>query len=42
MTSNRTMMLQMLEAVAEALGDELREQVAFVGGCTTVLLITDE
>jgi len=41
-TSNRTMMLQMLEEVAEALGDELREQVAFVGGCTTVLLITDE
>nr|WP_178123632.1 hypothetical protein [Pseudomonas spelaei] len=36
------MMLQMLEEVAEALGEELREQVAFVGGCTTVLLITDE
>ncbi|PKA74730.1 hypothetical protein ATI14_1562 [Pseudomonas tolaasii NCPPB 2192] len=42
MTSNRAMMLQMLEAVAEALGTDLREQVAFVGGCTTVLLITDE
>ncbi len=42
MTSNRTMMLQMLEEVAQALGEELREQVAFVGGCTTVLLITDE
>ena len=42
MTSNRTMMLQMLEEVAEALGEELRTQVAFVGGCTTVLLITDE
>lgn len=42
MTSNRTMMLQMLEVVAEALGAELREHVAFVGGCTTVLLITDE
>jgi len=41
-TSNRTMMLQMLEEVAEALGEELCEQVAFVGGCTTVLLITDE
>jgi predicted nucleotidyltransferase len=27
---------------AEALGAELRQQVAFVGGCTTVLLITDE
>lgn len=36
------MMLQMLEEVAQALGEELREQVAFVGGCTTVLLITDE
>lgn len=35
-------MLQMLEAVADALGAELRQQVAFVGGCTTVLLITDE
>lgn len=32
----------MLEEVAQALGEELREQVAFVGGCTTVLLITDE
>lgn len=42
MTSNRIMMLQMLEEVAEALGEELRDQVAFVGGCTTVLLITDE
>ena len=36
------MMLHMLEEVAEALGAELRQQVAFVGGCTTVLLITDE
>jgi len=36
------MMLQMLEAVADALGAELPQQVAFVGGCTTVLLITDE
>ncbi|MGY4641701.1 hypothetical protein ACVWVP_005661 [Pseudomonas sp. TE24901] len=42
MTSNRTMMLQMLEEVAEALGETLRKQIAFVGGCTTVLLITDE
>ncbi len=42
MNSNRTMMLRMLGEVAEALGEELREQVAFVGGCTTVLLITDE
>ncbi len=42
MNSVREMMLQMLEAVADALGAELRQQVAFVGGCTTVLLITDE
>ena len=31
----------MLRQVAEALGEELREQVAFVGGCTTGLLLTD-
>ncbi len=28
-------------SVAKALGDELLLQVAFVGGCTTGLLITD-
>ena len=32
----------MLEAVARALGPELCEQVTFVGGCTTGLLLTDE
>lgn len=32
MSSNRTLMLQMLEEVAEALGEALRSQVAFVGG----------
>ncbi|MCX7079548.1 MAG: hypothetical protein NTV76_09405 [Pseudomonas sp.] len=42
MTSTKNMMLDMLETVASALGETLREQVAFVGGCTTVLLITDE
>lgn len=31
----------MLRQVAEALGAELRDQVAFVGGCTTGLLLTD-
>ncbi|MBN8413383.1 hypothetical protein [Halomonas litopenaei] len=31
----------MSRRVAEALGDELRDQVAFVGGCTTGLLVTD-
>lgn len=34
--------IQMLQLVANALGPELCRQVAFVGGCTTVLLITDE
>lgn len=32
----------MLQAVADALGPELLPQVAFVGGCTTALLITDD
>ncbi|MDN3554897.1 hypothetical protein [Halomonas maura] len=31
----------MLRQVAEALGAELRDQVAFIGGCTTGLLLTD-
>lgn len=31
----------MLRQVAQALGPELRERVAFVGGCTTGLLLTD-
>ncbi|WP_305906573.1 nucleotidyl transferase AbiEii/AbiGii toxin family protein [Methylomarinum sp. Ch1-1] len=34
-------MLQMLVPVAEALGDELLPYVAFVGGSTTALLISD-
>lgn len=34
--------IHMLEVVALALGPELCEQVAFVGGCTAALLITDE
>ena len=32
----------MIETVAGALGDDLLGEVAFVGGCTTGLLITDE
>jgi hypothetical protein len=32
---------QMLQTVADALGPDLLRQVAFVGGCTTALLITD-
>lgn len=35
-------LLRMLEKVAEALGPDLREQLVFVGGCTTALLVTDE
>ena len=34
--------IQMLEVVAEALGPNLCQEVAFVGGCTTALLLTDE
>jgi predicted nucleotidyltransferase len=33
---------QMVGKVAEALGPELRAEVAFVGGCTTAFLLTDE
>lgn len=35
-------LLTMLETVAEAIGDELRRQMVFVGGCSTAVLITDE
>lgn len=34
-------LVDMLAMVAEALGDELRDRLVFVGGCTTVLFITD-
>ncbi|EIJ43206.1 hypothetical protein BegalDRAFT_2352 [Beggiatoa alba B18LD] len=33
---------QMLIQVAEALGEELLKQIAFVGGCTTGFFITDD
>ena len=33
---------QMVGSVAEALGPELRAEVAFVGGCTTAFQLTDE
>lgn len=32
----------MLQTVADALGPELLARVAFVGGCTTALLVTDD
>lgn len=41
MTTVRGQLLHMLETVAVALGDDLRDRVVFVGGCTTALLITD-
>ena len=41
MTTVRGQLLEMLEAVAVGLGDELRAQMVFVGGCTTALFITD-
>lgn len=34
--------LQMLTAVASCLGKDLLPMVAFVGGCTTALHVTDE
>ena len=40
--SIRGQLLQMLQTVAEALGTDLRGRLVFVGGCTTVLFITDK
>jgi len=31
----------MLKTVASALGDDIRREVVFVGGCTIALFITD-
>lgn len=33
---------EMLVMVARALGDDLLKEVAFLGGCTTGLLLTDK
>jgi hypothetical protein len=41
MTEVRAQLLEMLKAVAIALGDDLRSRLVFVGGCTTALFITD-
>ncbi len=35
-------LLAMLETVAAALGDDLCNQMVFVGGCSTAVLVTDE
>ncbi len=39
--SVRGVLLHMLETVAEALGEDLRQRLVFVGGCTTALFVTD-
>jgi len=39
---SRTQNIEMLEVVAKALGEDLCKEVAFVGGCTTALMLTDE
>lgn len=36
------MYTKMIATVAEALGEDLLQEVAFVGGCTTGLLLTDD
>ena len=41
MTAIRAQLLEMLKAVAAALGEDLRGRLVFVGGCTTALFITD-
>jgi hypothetical protein len=41
MTEIREQLLEMLKAVATALGDDFRNRLVFVGGCTTALFITD-
>jgi hypothetical protein len=42
MTSNASHNHEMVELVAEGLGETLCNEVAFVGGCTTALLVTDD
>lgn len=40
--SSYNRLVEMIETVARALGSEVLQEVAFVGGCTTGLLLTDE
>lgn len=42
MSETYNQLLTMIETVARALGDDLLPDVAFVGGCTTGLLLTDD
>ena len=41
MTSNADHNYELIEYVAEGLGEEFLAEVAFVGGCTTAMLVTD-
>ena len=41
MASNADHNYELIEYVAEGLGKELLAEVAFVGGCTTAMLVTD-
>jgi predicted nucleotidyltransferase len=41
MASNAQHNYALIETVADGLGDELLAEVAFVGGCTTAMLVTD-
>lgn len=41
MTGIQGQLLNMLETVAGAIGDDLRKRLVFVGGCTTALFVTD-
>lgn len=42
MSSNADHNYAIIEFVAEGLGDELLSEVAFVGGCTTAMLVSDD
>lgn len=42
MAATHHMLESMLDTVAAALGPELCREMAFVGGCTTALMLTDE
>ncbi|MFO1390792.1 MAG: hypothetical protein U1E94_01005 [Agitococcus sp.] len=39
--NNQKIMIEMIDVVAQSLGDDLLEKVVFVGGCTTALLVDD-
>jgi hypothetical protein len=42
MSANADHNYALIEFVAEGLGDELLSEIAFVGGCTTAMLVTDD